>query len=624
MATLTTNPTVREVLSQIIHDPHYKEINTLAKVDVVQTLVAAAAIGTFLVSCYWYLTGIIPWWMAIGFNVIAVYLAFTPAHDAAHRSVSSNNLFNDVLGTIAGQLMLPAVNMPAWRAIHMDHHRYIGEAGKDPDLDLVDVPKWAGIFYLAFTDLHYIAFFFKNGKHNWSPRIRMYVYVMLGCWLALHVGFLASPYWLEFLILFVIPNRLGLWLIVYTFAYIQHPHGTDWEQTPLKSTVQVWETSPLRCLMFGQENHHIHHLLPHVPWYRYRRVMELGNGIIKKQDIPRRGYLYDNPDKLKVPDLDPNLPIEVRVASMTDVGPGIRSFEFEPTSANVLLPEGPAGSHISVFISDGVVRQYSIVGHDETRNRYRIAVKREDAGRGGSKAMHELTEGQVLKIGHPRNNFMLYENAEHSILISGGIGITPMLSMAHRLLRINRPFDLHVCARDEQSVPFKDELAVSRLAKHAHIHLDQGQGRSGLPLDVVLSRPDKDTLIYVCGPEGFMNYVRDAAIERGWPEENVRIESFTAPIADDASNRPFSLHLARSNRDLTVEADQTILDALLHAGVDPKYACMQGTCGTCITPVLEGEVDHRDAYLSEVEKEANNSMCLCVSRAQGERISLDM
>ena len=352
--------------------------------------------------------------------------------------------------------------------------------------------------------------------------------------------------------------------------------------------------------------------------------MELGNGIIKKQDIPQRGYLYDNPDKLKVPDLDPNEPIEVRVASMTDAGPGIRSFEFEPTSANVLLPEEPAGAHISAFINDGLVRQYSIVGHDETRNRYRIAVKREDNGRGGSKAMHELTEGRVLKIGHPRNNFMLYENARRSILISGGIGITPMLSMAHRLLRINRPFDLHVCARDEESVPFKEELAVSRLARHAHIHLDQDQGRSGLPLDVVLSRPDKDTMIYICGPEGFMNYVRDAAIERGWPEENVRIESFSAPIADDANNRPFTLHLAKSNRDLTVKADQTILDALLHAGIDPKYACMQGTCGTCITPVLEGEVDHRDAYLSEVEKEANTSVCVCVSRTQGERISVDM
>lgn len=624
MATLTTNTSVREVLSQIIHDPNYKEVNTLAKLDLVQTLVAFAAVGTFAVSSYWYLIGIIPWWLAVGFNIVAVYLAFTTMHDAAHRAVSSHNLFNDVLGTLAGQILLPAVNMPAWRAIHMDHHRYIGEDGKDPDLGLVEVPKWAGISYLMFTDIHYLAFFFKNGKDNWSPRIRRYVYLMIASTAILHVAFLASPYWLEFLILYVIPNRLGLGLVVYTFAYVQHPHGTTWESDPWKSTVQIHETSPLRSLMFGQENHHIHHLMPHIPWYKYPRVMELGNGIVKKQDIPRRGWLYDNPHKMDVPDLDPLLPIEVRVARITDVGEDIRAFEFEPTSDGVVLPEGPAGSHISVFINEGLIRQYSMVAHDEVRNRYRIAVKRDDQGRGGSKAMHELTEGQVLKIGHPRNNFMLYENAKRSILISGGIGITPMLAMAHRLLRVDRPFQFHVCARNEAAVAFKEELAVSRLAKHVQIHLNQEDGKSGFTPEEVLARPDKDTLIYICGPAGFMNWVREAAIARGWPEENIRIESFSAPIVDNAANRAFTLHLSRSGKDLSVGPDQSIRDALHHAGMDPKYACMQGTCGTCITPVLEGEVDHRDAYLSESEKKANCSMCVCVSRASGERISIDM
>jgi vanillate O-demethylase ferredoxin subunit len=177
-----------------------------------------------------------------------------------------------------------------------------------------------------------------------------------------------------------------------------------------------------------------------------------------------------------------------------------------------------------------------MVTHDEVRNRYRIGVKLEEKSRGGSKAMHQLKVGQVLKIGHPRNNFMLYENARRSILIAGGIGITPMLAMAHRLIRVNRDFELHVCARNEEMVPFKKELAVSRLAKHVHIHVDQENGRSGMSPDKVLLRPDPDSLVYICGPGGFMNWVRDSAIARGWPAENVRIESFGAPIAEDVSS----------------------------------------------------------------------------------------
>ena len=622
--TVTTNQTVREVLNQIIHDPHYKQVNTLGQVDLVQTLLTIAALGTFILSCYLYMIGLIPWWLAVMFNVLAVFLAFTPMHDGSHRSVSSNNFINDLLGTAAGQILLPGMNMPAFRAIHMDHHRYVGQEGRDPDSGLVDVPKWAGLSYLMFTDIHWLTWFFKHGRDHWSPRIKAYVYGMIATVTLLHIAFLASPYWAEFLLLYVLPQRLGLGLVAYTFAHIQHPHGMTWENEPFKSTVHIYESSPLRGLMFGQENHHIHHLLPHVPWYKYRKVWELGNGILRKQNVPQRGWLHANPDMLNVPSLDPNAPIEVRVVSTQDVAEGVRSFEFEPTSADHLLPEGPAGAHINVHIGDGLIRQYSLVAHDDIRNRYRIAVKREDNGRGGSRAMHELKEGQVIKIGPPKNNFMLYENAKRFILISGGIGITPMLAMAHRLIRLNRDFELHVCARNEDAVPFKDELAISRLAKHVHIHLDQENGRSGLSPEKVLANPDDEAQIYICGPGGFMEWLRSSAVGLGWNEQNIRIESFAAPIAENVANREFSLHLVKANKVIKVKADQSILDALQHSGVEPAYACMQGTCGTCITKVVEGEVDHRDAYLSETEKAANDQKCLCISRAKGERLSVDL
>ncbi|GAB3382505.1 fatty acid desaturase [Spongiibacter taiwanensis] len=622
--TVTTNQTVREVLNQITHDPRYKDVMKMEKYDIPQTLLTIASLATFILSCYWYLSDMIPWWLAIAFNIVAVYLAFTPMHDASHRAVSSDNFVNDLLGTAAGQILLPGMNMPAFRAIHMDHHRYVGQEGRDPDCGLVNVPKWAGLSYLMFTDIHWLAWFFKNGRENWSPRIKMYVYVMMATVIGLHAVFLLSPYWAEFLLLYVVPQRLGLGLVAYTFAHIQHPHGMTWENEPFQSTVHIDESSPLRGLMFGQENHHIHHLLPHLPWYRYRKVWDLANGILEKQPIPERGWLKPSAEPIWVPGEEVNAPIEVKVYSIEEVGEGIRSFVFEPTDSDVLLPEGAAGAHVNVFIKEGLIRQYSLVEHDDVRNRYRIAVKCEENGRGGSKAMHQLEVGQVIKIGRPKNNFMLYENAKRFVLISGGIGITPMLAMAHRLIRLGKDFELHVCARNEEAVPFKKELSVSRLAKHVHIHLDQDNGRSALAPETVLANPSHDTQIYICGPGGFMNWLRESAVGLGWHPENIRIESFAAPMAEDVASHPFTVHLAKSNKEVEVKANQSIIDALQHSGVEPSYACMQGTCGTCITGVVDGEVDHRDAFLSETEKAANDQMCLCVSRAKGDRLSLDL
>ncbi|WP_293372386.1 fatty acid desaturase [Nevskia sp.] len=622
--TVTANQSVREVLSQITQDPHYDDVMRMHKYDFVQIFLTFAALATFGLSCYGYVVDAIPGWLAVAFNVVAVFLAFTPMHDGSHRSVSSDSFVNDLLGTLAGQILLPGMNMPAFRAIHMDHHRYVGQEGRDPDAGLVDVPKWAGISYLMFTDIHWLTWFFKNGRDHWSPKIKMYVYVMMATVIGLHALFLASPYWAEFLLLYVVPQRLGLGLVAYTFAHIQHPHGMSWEKQPFQSTVHIYETSPLRGLMFGQENHHIHHLLPHLPWYRYRRVWDLANGVVRKQAIPQRGWLKGIEGDIHVPGDEVTAPIEVRITSIREVGEDIRSFDFEPTDANALLPEGAAGAHVTVFINAKLIRQYSLVEHDDVRNRYRIAVKRDDKGRGGSRAMHELKVGDVVRISPPKNNFMLYENARRFILISGGIGITPMLAMAHRLIRLGKEFELHVCARNEDAVPFKDELAVSRLARHVKIHLDKPEGGSTLSPEAIFARPDADAQIYICGPGGFMNWLSGAAVKQGWLPENVRIESFSAPISNDGSNHAFTLRLERSNKDVPVKAGQSILDALQHVGIDPRYACMQGTCGTCVVKVTSGEVDHRDAYLSETEKAANTQMCLCVSRAKADRLCIDL
>lgn len=619
--TMTRNPAVRDVLSQIVNDPRYDDVMSVPVFSVPQLALSALALGTFIGSTWAYMNGMIPLWAAMVCSFLSVYLAFTPLHDASHRAVSKHPVLNDVLGTAVGQLLLPGVNMTVFRAIHMDHHRFVGQEGRDPDTGLVKVPKWAGVAYLMFTDLHWVAWFFRYGRKQWSKTVAFWLYVMLALVVVSHVALLASPWWKEFLLLYVIPQRVGLGVVAYVFAHIQHPHGLTWEREPFQSTVYIRGTSPLRKLMFGQQDHTIHHLLPHLPWFKYARVWELANKVLREQPIPARGFLGGQP-AIVVPKAEDLAPMSMRVKGIRDVGEDIRAFDFEPVDGKT-LQDGHAGSHLDIYLPSGLVRQYSVVEHNPRANTYTIAVKRDVNGRGGSKEMHSLTVGAVLKVSRPRNNFVLYETAKRFVLISGGIGITPMIHMARRANEIGKPFELHVCARNDAAVPFADQLKSAPLAAHTQVHLDLPNGRSSLDIQKVLGRPDADTLVYLCGPQGFMNWVRDAAVAAGWNPGNIRIESFSAAVVADAVNRPFKIELSSSKRVIPVKADQSILDALAHAGVNVPYACMQGTCGTCVTDVVDGEIEHRDAYLSDHDK-ASGAMCLCVSRAKGEKLTLDI
>lgn len=618
----TNNTTARAVLNQIVHDPRYADVMAVPKWSAPQIMLSSLALGGFTLSCIAYLNGSIPLLLAMLINLAAVYIAFTPLHDASHRAVSSNSRINDWLGVLTGQLLLPGVNMTTFRAIHMDHHRYTGEEGRDPDTGFVSPPKWAGLAYLMFADLHWVYWYFRYGRKIWSRRVSISLYLMLAAVVVSHAAFLLSPWWKEFLLLYVIPQRVGLGVVAYTFAHIQHPEGLTWENEPFQSTMYMKGNSPLRRLLFGQEDHAIHHLVPHIPWFKYRQVWALANGVLRRQNIPGRSWVA-GPSEIVLPKAEDTAAIPMRVAQIRDVGEGIRAFEFEPLNGSA-LKAGEAGAHLDVHLPNGLVRQYSLINHDVAANRYRIAVKCEEQGRGGSKAMHGLVVGDEVKVGPLRNNFVLYENASDFILIAGGIGLTPLLSMANRLQEINKPFSLHLCARNQAAIPFVDEIKQGALAVKTEVHLDGEDGRSSLNVDVVLGKPNDQTLVYICGPQGFMNWLKSAALAKGWKEENIRIESFSAPVSDATDNHAFTVTMAKSGQVVQVDPSQTVIDALHHAGLDVPYACMQGTCGTCTTEVVEGEVDHRDAYLSESEKAEGKTMCLCVSRARGENLTVNL
>lgn len=617
---MTRNPAARDVLNQIVMDPRYAEVTRVPVFSIPQIMLSGVAFGLFALATVGYLGGSVPLWLAMLVNIVAVYLAFTPLHDASHRAVSKNGFLNDLIGTVIGQLLLPGINMPAFRTIHMDHHRYVGQEGRDPDTAFVTPPKPFGVAYLMFADVHWALWYLKYGRHLWSRKAGLYIGLLLFCLIGSHVTFLLSPWWKEFLLLYVVPQRIGLGIIAYTFAHIQHPEGLTWDKEPFQSTVYVRGQSPFRRLMFGQEEHIIHHLTPHVPWFKYKRVWDLANGVLWKQGIPARGW-FEGPGAIAVPGDDARAPVALKVAALEDVAPGIRQVRFEARDGKLLSP-ATAGSHIDVHLPDGLVRQYSVVDSNDAH--YTIAVKLEEKGRGGSRAIHALKLGDVVPVGKPRNNFVLYESAPRFVLVAGGIGITPILSMACRLIELGKPFELHLCTRDLATAPFKALLSEGPLAEHSHIHPDRADGTSGVDLDAVLKRPSDGATLYLCGPQGFMEHMRAQAVARRWDKAAIRTESFSAAIADDAPLHPFTLTLAKSGQSLTVGVEETVIDALAKIGVDVPFACMQGTCGTCLTPVSHGDVAHFDAYLSEEDKASMNRMCLCVSRAKGDAISIEL
>lgn len=280
------------------------------------------------------------------------------------------------------------------------------------------------------------------------------------------------------------------------------------------------------------------------------------------------------------------------------------------------LPAFTAGAHVDVHLPGGLVRQYSLCNDPRERHRYLIAVLREPDSRGGSAAMHEhVQEGDRLTISEPRNQFPLAEDAGRTLLLAGGIGITPLLAMAERLAQIGADFELHYCARSLDRMAFRTHLLESAYADRVHLHLDDGDEAQRLRLDTVLSRPEPDSHLYVCGPTGFMDHVIDGARGRGWHEDRIHREYFTAE--PDTGGEGFQIKIASTGEILDVPEDMTVVQVLEEAGIPIMTSCEQGICGTCLTPVLEGELEHRDMFLTEEERAEGKLFTPCCSRGRG-------
>ncbi|VEA68208.1 Phthalate dioxygenase reductase [Serratia rubidaea] len=285
------------------------------------------------------------------------------------------------------------------------------------------------------------------------------------------------------------------------------------------------------------------------------------------------------------------------------------------------LPAFNAGAHIDLHLADGLIRQYSLCSSPQERHYYRLGILKDPASRGGSLAAHLLQVGDEVTIGAPRNLFALDMSAEHTLLFGGGIGVTPMLAMADELYRAGKSFELHYCGRARERLAFLSELATCCWAQAVHIHADDEGEEQKLNLSAVLPRHHIDGQVYVCGPEGFMDWVITSAQRAGYADERIHREYFNRELA--ISGKAFEVEVPELDLTVTVTEEESIVAALARAGIKVKVSCEQGVCGTCLANVASGIPEHRDEYLTEEERLDNDQILLCCSRSKSERLVIE-
>ena len=320
---------------------------------------------------------------------------------------------------------------------------------------------------------------------------------------------------------------------------------------------------------------------------------------------------------------DTSAMLNVRIRAIRDATRDIREFELEAADGGP-LPEFAAGAHIAVATPAGVMRQYSLCNPPDQTDHYRIAVKREAQGRGGSASMVDhLAIGDTLNIGAPVNQFELDPRAKSFLLIAGGIGITPLLCMAHALIAEgSRRFKLVYLTRDRATTAFLDELASPELQPHVTLHHDQGDPSREFDLWPLLEKPGSLTgqHVYCCGPRGLMDAVRD--MTGHWPASAVHFESFGADTAPHADDQPFTVACVKSGVQFEVPVGRSILDIARSHGLSVPSSCESGTCGSCKTALIAGEADHRDLVL--MPEEHASKIMVCVSRARSPLLEIDL
>lgn len=317
--------------------------------------------------------------------------------------------------------------------------------------------------------------------------------------------------------------------------------------------------------------------------------------------------------------------LKALVHTMRHEADGIVSIEFRPASAGVAFPPFEAGSHIDLHLPNGLVRSYSLCNPASDRGRYVVGVLNDRKSRGGSRYVHQqLRVAQLIDISAPRNNFQLQEDAPRSVLVSGGIGVTPIFCMLQRLVALGRPVDMVYCARTRSEAAFIDAIEGfgDKVSVSWHFNDEQGAPPN---LAQLLAGRGADSHYYCCGPTPMLDAFEQTCEQLGYT--HAHIERFAAVAVDaSAPSRGFEVVCEKSGKSVEVPAGKSVLDALIDAGLNPDHSCKEGVCGACETAVLDfdGELDHHDGILTKIERQSGKVMMICVSRCTGKKLVLDI
>jgi len=314
--------------------------------------------------------------------------------------------------------------------------------------------------------------------------------------------------------------------------------------------------------------------------------------------------------------------LTARVSGRVEVGHQAIMLELVSTTG-APLPRFNAGAHVDVKLEPALIRQYSICSDPQQLQAYRIGVLLDPLSRGGSEYIHkELTVGSVVEISLPRETFLLEEPSSQVTLIAAGIGITPLLSMAYELDRQGRDFSLHYRTKSISAAAFAGEIENASFRDRVKFYPSDTIPRDRLDLQEILAGGSQDQIVYCCGPAGFIEAVKSAARAVGLSAHQVKFERFSVETRPD--DQAFDVVAHRSNRRIHVEKDETILGALARCGISAPSSCETGVCGTCLTKVLSGTVDHRDAVQTSKERASGEKIAICCSRAVGSELILDI
>ncbi|TRX58112.1 fatty acid desaturase [Thalassomonas sp. M1454] len=613
-------------LTLLSQRPEFKKLLYVPQINWVIALSCISALIAWAGLSYFWLQGDIS---AVWVTILSTYTFFIfilTVHEASHLIMSRNSTFNDWFTNILTFIPYPHMPIAVFRHQHLTHHRdTCGE--EDPDEYLYHGNALVRTFKVFTQDLYWNYWSFKNRKGTSNNTHLVNVIGFTSYMVILAVGF-SSSYWYEFTMLYFIPQRIGVAVAIYMFAYVQHPSDKCEvkESSPFKTTSVIRGfDSAFAKVYFGQNRHLIHHLYPSMPIYRNWQAWQLGKDVFERQELVNIGIdaeSYTEKNATKITEyLTQQDKLAVTITAIATVANGIKSYTLSPINADAKLPKFTPGAHIDVEIKPGLIRQYSLCNAPSNSDEYVIAVQKEENGRGGSKQLHQqFSIGDTVIISKPRNLFAL-KPANKVVLFAGGIGITPMLSMAWQLHQSNTEFEFHYCVATQSKWAFRDQWQQLPFAESIKVYIDDEDSANIDAEQVLLANKQAD--VYVCGPAGFMNYIERSVESASLNSKQFNKESFAGATVDKHA-KPFQLSIKGRDQVFDIPADKSIVQVLKEHEIFIPVSCENGVCGTCKCKVTQGEVDHKDIVLNDNEHQKQRLFTPCITRAKSEYLEISL